>query len=270
MFSRCKVWQVSDISKGRGNTTYSTHAWWSNNFQVTLCSWAYPHNTDTLIVHHSFCNFLHKLPTSHFEEKWRLKKKDRKPVSEFVTYILTQSFSHVSHWSRSRFFVPNRLRYDIAISSDRTLHTATTHVATPLEQQNLTSFPISFSTVTSSFSTVMTWVICRVHLRVRGFTISRRFGGLWLPSSLSQRLPKHLKFVSLLASVYEPQSCQNYLASHSGLLKEWEELWTNCTHLHCTNAHYLATVVANEQDKSLAPLIQNVCCNIYPLVTMVT
>ena len=29
----------------------------------------------------------------------------------------------------------------------------------------------------------------------------------------SRRLPKCLKFVTLLASVYEPQSCQNYLAT---------------------------------------------------------
>ena len=50
----------------------------------------------------------------------------------------------------------------------------------------------------------------------------------------SRRLPKRLKFVSLLASVYEPQSCQNYLATQdcsnvfciSTVCKE--RRWTRC------------------------------------------
>ena len=33
----------------------------------------------------------------------------------------------------------------------------------------------------------------------------------------NQRLTKCLKFVTLLASVYEPQSCQNYLTSQDCL-----------------------------------------------------
>ena len=50
------------------------------------------------------------------------------------------------------------------------------------------------------------------------FRISRRFVSFQLPSSVitdesSQRLPKRLEIVNLLASVNEPQSCQTYLAT---------------------------------------------------------
>ena len=156
MSTWCQVWQVSDISKGRGKITYfhTCPVVW-NYLQVVLCSWSCPHNSDAVIVHHSFHNFLYQPPTSHFEGKWRLEKKNWNPASKFVTYILTWSFSHASHRSQSQFIVPNRLRYGITISSDRILHTATTHMGTVLKQQKLTLFPTSFSTVTSSFSTVM-------------------------------------------------------------------------------------------------------------------
>ena len=51
-------------------------------------------------------------------------------------------------------------------------------------------------------------------------TIFRRFSSLWLPSSEVTNESSRLKIVNLLASVSEPQSCQTYLASHSGLLSQ--------------------------------------------------